>query len=70
MTKKYLTTKELAERSGFSVGTLRVWRSQYNTNGVLKGPPFVSTASGDIRYDLKDVMAWEKSYFKKNNESK
>lgn len=60
--KDIVTEKELAPILGYSINTLRQWRS----NG--KGPPYtVDEFSGRdrIRYSIKKAEAWKKKYKKK-----
>lgn len=55
---KLLTTREAAERLGFSHTTLNFWRSKSNTTGVPKGPKYVKLSPKTVRYDEDDIAAW------------
>ena len=66
MTDIYLTQKQLAERYGLKVSTVRKWRER-TRRGDKFGPPwtdektlFQPTALR-IKYRLADVLAWEVS---------
>lgn len=50
---KWLTTKQLAERTGIAEATLRDYRYK------KKGPVFVRY-KGQVRYKLEDVQSWER----------
>ena len=58
MTKKFLTTEELAERWSMSAGTLKNWRS------IGKGPSFIKHGKSKqgkdlVRYLISDIMKYE-----------
>lgn len=49
----WATSREVADYTGFTIGTLRVWRSSG------KGPPFTGRDKG-VRYLWADVDRWIK----------
>jgi hypothetical protein len=49
----HLTTRELAERIGYSAGTLRNMRCEG------RGLPYVRSMNGRVHYKIADVLAWE-----------
>lgn len=56
MTETYLTTRQLADMLGVSVGTLRVWRHQ----GV--GPRYLKLGgrkTSHCRYAMSDIEKWK-----------
>ena len=60
-----LTPNELAERLKIHPGTLRRWRMDG------EGPRWIKlgdTQSSAVRYELKDVEAWEKACQQKEGE--
>ncbi len=50
-----LRTKEVAHRTGDAVGTLRNWVWKARKTGELRGPRFVITETGAVRYLESDV---------------
>jgi len=56
--ERLLTTKEVAEMTGYSEATLRKWR----VRGVANGPPYFKTngKSGHVRYRASQIEAWIK----------
>lgn len=56
--ERLLTTKEVAELTGYAEATLRKWR----VHGVADGPPFFKTKgrSGHVRYRASQIEAWLK----------
>ncbi len=57
MTKKWLSTKDLAERFGKTVRTIREWTRR----GILPQP--VTDPGGHLRWDLKAIEKWEKTTY-------
>ena len=53
--KKYLTTEEVAEISGFAKGTLENWRCQ------AKGPCYLKVGHS-VRYLASEVEKWLEKY--------
>ena len=66
MTDVYLTQKQLAERYGLKVSTVRKWRER-TRRGAPFGPPWIDKktlfqpTALRIKYRLADVLAWEVS---------
>ena len=66
MTDVYLTQKQLAERYGLKVSTVRKWRER-TRRGDPFGPPWIDKktlfqpTALRIKYRLADVLAWEVS---------
>lgn len=56
--QQWLTIEQLSDRLQIEVKTLRDWR--YKGTGP-KGTKFGTARSSPIRYDLADVIEWEKS---------
>lgn len=56
--ERLLTTKEVAELTGYSEATFRKWRC----TGVTEGPPFFKTNGryGHVRYRASQIEAWLK----------
>lgn len=52
-TKKYLTTKELSEKWGWSENTLAIWRHRG------KGPKFHKKGYRTIIYMVEDIIQFE-----------
>lgn len=57
-----LTEKELAKRWGISPRTLQLWRREG------KAPPFITIGHHTVRYRMEDVLAYEQSNLKNNQE--
>lgn len=66
MTDVYLTQKQLADRYGLKVATVRKWRER-TRRGDSFGPPWIDKktlfqpTALRIKYRLADVLAWEVS---------
>jgi len=62
---EYLTPKDLAERYGIKISTVRVWRQRtkrgqsYGPKWEDTGPVLLKPYSPRIRYKLTDVLEWE-----------
>ncbi len=56
MGKKWLTTKEVAERLNVAPATLTEWRHEG------KGPPFVKVSRNCVRYPEDQLERWMASY--------
>jgi hypothetical protein len=54
----WLTPEQVSERTGFSVDTLRDWRSKRNEG---KGPPFLLVGSR-IRYEEAALEQWQAQF--------
>lgn len=48
----WLTSKQASDYSGFTIGTMSVWRSQHY------GPDYARTPGGRIRYRREDLDNW------------
>ena len=65
MTTEYLSAKDLSNRYGISLWTLKDWRKK-TRRGEATGPPFEDIGltpmrpyAPRIRYKLTDVIEWE-----------
>ena len=66
-TSTYLDTKQLAKRYGVTDNTVKIWRMKTRKENKQVGPEsyelpqFSSTPSASrVRYNLDQVIAWEK----------
>lgn len=64
MAETYLTTDDLAERTGYSKPTLARWRREGHGPKFLK--PGGSAQQSRVRYRLSDVVAWEEACARQN----
>lgn len=55
--KEYLSEQETAKLTGFTIGTLRVWRSMRLKQGLDKGPNFEKSGR-TVRYSKAVVEKW------------
>jgi predicted DNA-binding transcriptional regulator AlpA len=53
--ERLLTPRQLSQRIGFAVSTLKNWRCE------KKGPKWKKFGNGHVRYRLADIEAWEKA---------
>ena len=53
MSEQLMTPREMADRLGVALITLRKWRQQG------KGPRYLKLGYRTIRYRIEDVVAWE-----------
>jgi predicted DNA-binding transcriptional regulator AlpA len=63
MNKRFLTTKEAAEYTGWSEPFLRQARSDGNRKNRTPGPPYIKGVR-KVMYDINDLDEWLLQYRK------
>ena len=60
--QQFLTSAQLAERYGLSPATIADWRRKDRGPEYYTLPKYaISSGSAKVRYELKEILAWEKA---------
>ena len=60
--QQFLTSDQLAERYGLSPATIVDWRRKDRGPEYYTLPKYaISSGSAKVRYELKEVLAWEQA---------
>ena len=60
--QQFLTSDQLAERYGLSPATIADWRRKNRGPDYYTLPKYaVSSGSAKVRYDIKEILEWEKT---------